>query len=90
MQHADWHGFTLYDLIFPLFLFLAGAAMPFSFARRLERGESKIELYRRVVVRGLLLVLLGLIYNGLLKFDWANMRYRACWGVSAWRICLRR
>jgi predicted acyltransferase len=80
MQHADWHGFTLYDLIFPLFLFLAGAAMPFSFARRLERGESKIELYRRVVVRGLLLVLLGLIYNGLLKFDWANMRYTSVLG----------
>lgn len=80
MQHTDWHGFTLYDLIFPLFLFLAGAAMPFSFARRLERGESKIELYRRVVVRGLLLVLLGLIYNGLLKFDWANMRYTSVLG----------
>jgi predicted acyltransferase len=80
MQHADWHGFTLYDLIFPLFLFLAGAAMPLSFARRLERGESRIELYRRVVVRGLLLVLLGLIYNGLLKFDWANLRYTSVLG----------
>jgi predicted acyltransferase len=74
-QHADWHGFTLADLVFPLFLFLAGAAMPFSFAKRLERGDSKIELYRHIVVRALLLVLLGLIYNGLLKFDWESMRY---------------
>jgi predicted acyltransferase len=80
-HHADWHGFGLVaDLVFPLFLFLAGAAMPFSFAKRLERGDSRMRLYRHVVARGLLLVLLGLIYNGLLKFDWENMRYASVLG----------
>ena len=80
MQHPEWHGFALYDLIFPLFLFIAGAAMPFSFDNRLARGDSKQALYRHVVVRGLLLVLLGMIYNGLLKFDWATMRYPSVLG----------
>lgn len=80
MEHPKWHGFALYDLIFPLFLFIAGVSMPFSFEKRLARGQSKGSLYVHVIVRGLLLVLLGMIYNGLLKFDWATMRYPSVLG----------
>ncbi|MEX0611254.1 MAG: DUF5009 domain-containing protein [Pirellulales bacterium] len=80
LHHPEWHGFAVYDLIFPLFLFIAGVAMPFSFEKRLERGDSKQDLYRHAILRGLLLVLLGMIYNGLLKFDWANMRYPSVLG----------
>src|SRR5262249_30661785 len=67
LEHTDWHGFTLYDLIFPLFLFMAGVAMPFSFTKRLERGATKSQLYLHVFVRMLALVVLGMIYNDLLK-----------------------
>lgn len=74
LEHPKWHGFAFYDLIFPTFLFVAGVAMPFSFAKRLERGATKRDLYRHAVVRGLALVLLGMIYNGLLNFNWPNMR----------------
>jgi len=80
LHHPEWHGFAFYDLIFPLFLFLAGVAMPFSFENRLNRGDSKQQLYRHVIVRGLLLVLLGMIYNGLLQFDWADQRYPSVLG----------
>jgi predicted acyltransferase len=80
LQHPEWNGFALYDLIFPLFLFIAGVAMPFSFEKRLERGDSKLSLYRHIIVRGVLLVLLGMIYNGLLKFDWATMRFPSVLG----------
>lgn len=80
LHHPEWHGFAFYDLIFPLFLFLTGVAMPFSFEKRLTRGDSKQQLYRHVVVRGLLLVFLGLVYNGLLKFDWVNQRYPSVLG----------
>ena len=34
LEHPEWHGFKFYDLIFPLFLFLAGVSMPLSFAKR--------------------------------------------------------
>jgi predicted acyltransferase len=44
LEHTEWHGFTLYDLIFPLFLFMAGVSMPFSFAKRIERGATKSQL----------------------------------------------
>src|SRR5688572_10253652 len=80
MVHREWHGFTLYDLIFPLFLFMAGVAMPFAFAKRLERGSTKAQLYRHVITRGLLLVLLGLIYNDLLEFNWDTQRYTSVLG----------
>ena len=78
--HTEWHGFTFYDLIFPLFLFIAGVAMPFAFSNRLERGDSKVALYRHVIIRAAILVFLGLIYNDLLKFDCTTMRYTSVLG----------
>lgn len=61
--HPDWHGFRVYDLIFPLFLFMAGVATPYSIGKELEKGKSKHQLMLRVVRRGLVLVLLGIIVN---------------------------
>lgn len=63
LTHPEWNGFHLYDLIFPLFLFLAGAATPYSVGRALENGKSRNELLLRVIKRGLILVLLGIIAN---------------------------
>jgi predicted acyltransferase len=80
LEHAEWHGFTSYDLIFPLFLFMVGVAMPFSFAKRIEHGATKMQLYRHVLYRTLALVLLGMIYNDLMNFDWATMRYTSVLG----------
>jgi predicted acyltransferase len=80
MHHTKWHGFTFYDLIFPLFLFLAGVSMPFSFSKRLDRGDSKWLICRHIITRGILLVFLGMIYNGLQNFDWAEMRYASVLG----------
>jgi predicted acyltransferase len=62
-NHPAWHGFAFYDLIFPLFLFLAGVATPYSIGKQLEKGQSKQSLLFRVIKRGLILVILGIIYN---------------------------
>ena len=61
--HPSWNGFHVYDLIFPLFLFLAGVSTPYSVGRALEQGQSKQHLMLRVIKRGLILVLLGMVYN---------------------------
>jgi predicted acyltransferase len=61
--HPAWNGFHFYDLIFPLFLFIAGVATPYSVGRELEKGKSREQLLLRVIKRGLILVLLGIIYN---------------------------
>lgn len=79
--HVYWNGFHAYDLIFPLFLFLAGVSTPFSLGSRLEKGVSPNQLIRKVVQRGIVLVLLGILYNnGLFKTEWANMRYPSVLG----------
>ena len=61
--HPAWNGFACYDLIFPLFLFLAGVATPYSIGSQLQKGKSRQSLLIRVIKRGLILVLLGIIYN---------------------------
>lgn len=75
LDHPHWAGFRFYDLIFPLFLFIVGLSMPFSITRRLEKGSSKRDLYKHIIRRTILLYLLGLVYNGLFNFDFANLRY---------------
>lgn len=63
LDHPEWHGFHFYDLIFPLFLFISGVTTPYSVGRELEKGKTQSQMLRRVVKRGLILVLLGVIYN---------------------------
>lgn len=61
--HPDWNGFRIYDLIFPLFLFLAGVATPYSVGRELQKGKSRSAMLLRVFKRSMILVLLGLLAN---------------------------
>lgn len=62
-EHPVWNGFTFWDLIFPLFMFLAGVSTPYSIGRALEKGQPKHTLMFRIIKRGLLLILLGMVYN---------------------------
>lgn len=62
-EHPNWNGFTAYDLIFPLFIFLSGVSTPYSIGRSLEEGKSKQSLLLRVIKRGVILIVLGMIYN---------------------------
>ncbi|KPK93648.1 hypothetical protein AMJ80_05810 [bacterium SM23_31] len=75
LNHVQWNGFRFWDLIFPLFLFIVGASMPFSISKRLQRGDSRKELYIHIIQRTLTLLILGLIFNGLLDLDFSNFRY---------------
>jgi predicted acyltransferase len=79
--HPDWNGFHVYDLIFPLFLFMAGVSTPFSVGRELEKGKSREQLLLRVIKRGFILVLLGLIANNGLKImPLADIRFASVLG----------
>lgn len=62
-QHPYWHGFTFWDIIFPLFMFISGLTAPFSIEKQLSAGRSKQQILLKIVKRGLILVLLGVIYN---------------------------
>lgn len=78
LTHPDWNGFHFYDLIFPLFLFLAGVATPYSVGRDLENGKTRNQLLIRVIRRGLVLVLLGIVYNNGLSIRENVDSYRFC------------
>jgi predicted acyltransferase len=81
LDHPAWNGFHLYDLIFPLFLFMAGVSTPFSVGRALEKGTSRNKLLFRVIKRGLILVAFGIIYNnGLSIKPIADIRFASVLG----------
>jgi len=80
LGHVSWHGFHFFDMIFPLFLFITGISFPFSFAKRKADNQSTNTIYKHVFRRGMILVLLGILYNNGLRFDLANLRYGSVLG----------
>lgn len=76
MGHVEWNGLAHHDTIFPLFLFIAGISFPFSLEKQRLQGKSEADIYKKIIRRGLTLVVLGIVYNGFLsKLDFANQRY---------------
>lgn len=61
LAHADWHGFTPTDLVFPTFLFVVGNAMSFSM-KKLASMEAK-DFYVKVFKRTFLIFLIGWLLN---------------------------
>jgi len=80
MHHVGWNGFAFYDMIFPLFLFLAGVSMPYSFAARKKRGDTREKIYLHALKRMLVLVLLGMLVNRILELNPDNMRFASVLG----------
>ena len=80
MRHVPWDGFTQHDMIFPLFLFIAGISFPFSLAKQRGSGSSDKHIYLRVLRRGVTLVLLGFLYNGFLQLNFPDVRLASVLG----------
>ncbi len=81
LSHTPWVGFTFYDLIQPLFLFITGITLPLAVGRRLARGQTRAEVFKRLLTRTVLLIILGHIdKNGALSLDFAHQRYTSVLG----------
>lgn len=63
LTHPAWDGFTFYDFIFPLFLFIAGVSLIFSLNKGRELGLSKKVLYQKTFKRMLVLICLGILFK---------------------------
>lgn len=75
LDHAPWYGFTFYDIIMPLFLFLVGIAMVYSTGKRLASGESHARLWKHIIIRVCVLWILGMMVQGkLLTYDLDQIR----------------
>ncbi len=73
-DHVDWAGFHFFDLIFPLFLFLAGVSLAIAVPRRMAR-DGRIATIRHLLTRAAILVALGIIYSGGIKNGWDQIRW---------------
>ena len=75
LEHAEWHGWTFTDTVFPFFVWIAGVALTFSFAARIQRGDSRRTLFLHVLLRALLIFGIGLFLNGFPYFHFDRIRY---------------
>lgn len=76
LTHVEWTGFRFYDIIMPLFLFIVGVAMPFSFRKRLEKVPSKAAMWPHIIKRVIVLWILGMAVQGnLLDYDWDKIKF---------------
>jgi predicted acyltransferase len=89
LHHTVWNGFTFYDMIFPLFIFIAGVSMPFSYGKKLEQPANntsliKQNIYRSLIKRTIILILLGMVVNGSLQLNgYENTRFASVLGRIA-------
>lgn len=69
LDHAEWHGFTPTDLVFPAFLCALGVALGLSFPRRIDSA-----VWARVIRRTLLLIAIGWAWQMLARPTIADFR----------------
>lgn len=74
-EHAQWAGFTLWDIIQPAFMFMVGIALPFSLASRRAHGQSLVRMSGHAIWRALILVLLAVF----LSSNWSK---QTAWGFG--------
>ena len=80
MKHVPWDGFAHHDTIFPLFLFIAGVSFPFSLSKQREAGMSNRDIVAKIIRRAVVLVLLGVLYNGFFKMQFDTLRFPSVLG----------
>src|SRR3954465_15082445 len=64
LNHADWNGWTITDVVFPSFLWIVGVAMTL----------SSRTTWSRVLRRAAILYVLGLVLYGFPKYDLGTLR----------------
>ncbi|HSP35560.1 MAG TPA: DUF5009 domain-containing protein [Thermoanaerobaculia bacterium] len=74
LEHAEWHGWTPTDLIFPFFLFIVGVTTHLSLGARKAAGADRRALMQKIIRRGLLIVLFGLLLNVFPFYWWGKIK----------------
>lgn len=92
LLHAPWHGFTLADWVFPLFLFAVGSAMAFS----MQNAQPSLTLYAKILKRTLIMFACGLLLHSFpftqplaeLRIPGVLQRIALCYGITALLVTL--
>jgi len=59
LLHAEWHGCTLTDLVFPFFIFIMGVAVPLAMPEKFYDGTT----FNKILIRSLRMLCLGIFFN---------------------------
>ena len=89
LDHAEWSGCTMTDLVFPFFLFIAGVSLVFSLSKRLESGRTE-GLAAQILRRTAVIFGLGLFLNAIPNYHPSTIRILGvlqriaiCYGVTS-------
>ncbi|MDW7692274.1 DUF5009 domain-containing protein [Flammeovirgaceae bacterium SG7u.111] len=74
LLHAEWHGITPTDLVFPFFLFIVGVSIVLAYNKRVEAGAPKKDMYKKIISRSLKIFALGMFLSLYPRFDFMNIR----------------
>ncbi len=88
LRHAQWHGWTYTDTIFPFFLFLVGVSMALSFGRRRAAGAARRDLARHALLRGALVAAIGLGLNAVSYLALHGERFRIPGVLQRIGVCI--
>ncbi|MCR9289079.1 MAG: DUF5009 domain-containing protein [Bacteroidetes bacterium] len=72
--HADWHGCTPTDLVFPFFVFIMGVSISLALTKRKERGDNQKAIYIKILKRTFLIFLIGLLLHAIPYFNLSSLR----------------
>jgi len=89
LDHAEWSGCTMTDLVFPFFLFIAGVSLVFSLSKRMESGRTE-GLVPQILRRTAIIFGLGLFLNAIPNYHPSTIRILGvlqriaiCYGVTS-------
>ncbi len=74
LAHAEWHGWTPTDLVFPFFLFIVGVSITLALGRRAQGGAGTRHLYLKIIRRAAIIFALGLVLAGFPRYDLSTLR----------------
>src|ERR1700716_1749820 len=74
LDHSEWSGCTLTDLVFPFFVFIVGVSLVFSITKRLQAGASPNELLAKIFKRAAIIFAFGLLLNGFPYYHLSTIR----------------
>lgn len=74
LRHANWHGWTPTDLVFPFFLFIVGVSISFALSKRIEEGAVNRGLYVKIFRRSIILFVLGVFLAVVPRFNFETLR----------------
>ena len=75
LEHAEWHGLTATDLIFPFFLYIVGVSIAFAYTKRLSTDVPKKDMYKKIWWRSFKIFAVGIFLWLWPEFDFAAIRW---------------